>query len=170
MVKKAVVKLGILRHTVATVVSIATPAILVVVGYFVMLLIAIFSNTGLGGPFALPFWVLITIATSTIYTSTLLFLSVALAEVLARFFGKWHHVFQIPISTIILAILTFTAGAIARIYPNYQETITLFWADHTWIIFLILCVPLGIYLSTKGFFMHSVSLPFTFLKKLKQRG
>lgn len=169
MVKKAVsISNFILRHFVASVVSLVAPIVLLVFAYFVLFLIAIFTNSGLGSPIALPLWAILIFAISTIYTAILLFPSVLIAEATAHILGKWQHIIQIPISTLVLAILTYIASLVARLLPNYAETIILHWADNPFVVFLVLAIPLGVYWWTMKAVQIGISFPVVLFKRLRK--
>jgi hypothetical protein len=169
MVEKAVsISSFLFRHIVAAAVSIVTPVILWVIAYFLLLMIAIITNTTLGGPLSLPFWALFLLIVSIIYTVALLFPSVLIAEIAARSFGKWQHVAQIPISTLILAVLVFIASLIVRQNPSLAANEYLTWANYPWIVFLCLLIPLGIYWWVMKIVQTGTVLPGWLFKHLRK--
>jgi hypothetical protein len=158
----------ILRHFVASVVSIAVPVALVIITYCVLFIVAIITDTGLGGPVALPFWAVIILAISFLYTAILLFPSTLFAEAIARVFGKWQHIAQIPISTLILLLLVHALSLMIRRHPDYSEMNILHWANYPLVVFLILTIPLGIYWWTMKFIQAGFSVPTILFRKLRQ--
>jgi hypothetical protein len=137
------------RHTVASILSIALPMIIVFVGYFLLLLIAVVTDQGLGGPLALPFGLLFAFLTSFIYTMLFLFPATALAELFTKSFDKWKHLIQIPASFLILVILS---GIYALIYLQFFPSTTLGqWAIISGATALLLAIPLGVYWWTAKF-------------------
>jgi hypothetical protein len=169
MTKKAVsLSSFVLRHFIASMVSIVAPIVILIIGYFVLVVIAIFSNSGVGSPIALPFWTVFVFVTSILYTAILIFPSVLIAETISHIFGKWQHIAQIPISTLTLAMLIYATVFIVRHYPNYPEIVSLHWADHPFILFLILAIPLGIYWWTMKIAQAGISFPFIFFNRLRK--
>jgi hypothetical protein len=148
-----------LRHLIASIVSIAIPVVVVFITYFLLLLIALVTNSGLGGPIALSFWMIFFFIVSTLYTAILLFPSVLIAEISARVFGKWQHVAQVPISTLVLLLIVFVLSFAARNTPNYSEAILLHWANYPLVTFLVLSIPLGLYWWTMKIIQAGISLP-----------
>ncbi len=167
MVNKVVSISGFfVRHLVASLVSVVAPVILWGIAYLVLLLIAIFNNTGLGGPLALPFWAVFFLIAGAISTTLLLFPSVLIAETATRHLGKWRHLAQIPVSTLALAGLIHLASQLAHLRPGYSESSFLFWADYPWILFLALAIPLGIYWWTMKAVQTGLFIPAAVFKWL----
>lgn len=156
------------KHLIALTVSVVAPIILWVITYFVLFVIAIFTNSRLGSPVALPLWALIIFLLSVLYTVILLFPSVVLAETIARIFGKWQHIAQIPISTLFLAVLVFVTSSLVRIF-FYDSVINfLYWVDYPIIIFLGLTIPLGIYWWSMKIAQTGLLIPKMFFKRLRK--
>ncbi len=154
------------RHFVASVTSVVIPTVLLVVVYFVLLIIAIFTGTGLGSPISLPLWVAFVFVISTIYTAILLFPSALMAEAISSAFGKWQHIAQIPISMLVLVALILAASFTLRLYPDYSEIGFLHLVDNPIVTFIILLIPLGIYWWTMKIVQTGISIPTAFLKSL----
>lgn len=138
------------RHLIASLVSVGLPVALVTIAYFVLLVIAILTDTGLGSPVALPLWVLLTLVVSLGYTSLLLFPAVAVAEVVSRAFGKWQHVVQVPLSTVFLALFAVLLMAVIGLI-NQPHLSLKQWFNYSVLAFLVMTVPLGIYWWTMKF-------------------
>jgi hypothetical protein len=169
MVKKvARISSFILRHLIASLISVVTPVIILTISYFGLLLIAMITNRDLGGPIALPFWAVFIFIISSIYTGILLFPSVLFSEIISRGFGKWQHLVQIPISTLVLAILTFVIFLLVRSYPKYSEISILHWANYPFVFFLSLLIPLGLYWWTMKIIQAGVSFPFFLSNKIRK--
>lgn len=167
MIKKGILLSNfVLRHFVASIVSVVAPVVLLVITYVVLFVIAIITNSSLGSPIALPLWIAIIAVISVLYTAILLFPTALLAEAIARFFGKWQHIAQIPISTLVLLVLVYALSLIVRLHPNYSEIDILHWANHPLVIFLILTIPLGFYWWTMKIVQTGVTLPIVLFRKL----
>src|SRR4030065_1326007 len=134
-----------IRHLIASTVSIAIPVVIVFITYLLLLIIAPFTNSGLGGPIALPFWMITVFIVSTLYTAIFLFPSIFIAKTSARILGKWQHVAQVPISTLALLILVYALSFAAHRYPDYSEMDLLNWANYPLVTFLVMTAPLGLY-------------------------
>lgn len=160
----------IIRHFFASVVSVAIPVIFVTIVYFALLVVAVISNSGLGSPVALPFWVAVSFLTSIFYTAFLLFPSVVIAETISLPFGKWRHIAQVPISTLVLALLVFALTFIASLTLNHTAFNVRQWVNYSLMAMLVLAVPLGIYWWTMKLVQLVMSLPGTLLKQLGKRG
>jgi uncharacterized membrane protein YhaH (DUF805 family) len=98
----------------------------------------------------------------------LVFPSAFLAEAIARVFGKWQHIAQIPISILVLLLLVHALSLMARRQPDYSELNILHWANYPLIIFLILTIPLGIYWWTMKFVQAGFTVPFILFRKLRK--
>jgi hypothetical protein len=158
----------VFRHFVASVVSIVTPVIVWFIAYFVLFLVALFTNSTLGGPIALPGLAVLIFVTSVIYTSIFLFPSVSIAEITSRNLGRWQHIAQIPISTLALFVLIYISSQVARHLPIYNETHLLSWAESPFIVFLILAIPLGLYWWTMKAVQAGLSIPVGLFKRMKE--
>jgi hypothetical protein len=152
----------------ASLVSIAVPVIILLVAYFALFVIAVFTNSGLGSPIALPLWAIFVIVVSILYTAVLLFPSTFIAEIITRSFGKWQHIAQIPLSTLVLLILVYALSVVVRLLPNYLELNFLHWANYPFFAFLVLSIPLGIYWWTMKAVQTGVSIPMVFFRKLRK--
>lgn len=92
------------RHLAALLVTVVVPCVLWTLAYIALLLWAIFTDSGIGGPFAYPAGLLFCFIAASAASVVLLFPSVALAEWLARRQG-FPILAQIPISIAILSLL-----------------------------------------------------------------
>ena len=111
------------RHVIASIISIVLPVLITAGAYIVLFIMAVVYDGALGSPVALPLLALFVLATSIIYTTLLLFPAVAIAEVASQPFREWRHVMQIPLSTLILAILVATATAISNaVHHTFLDT------------------------------------------------
>lgn len=156
-----------LRHFVASVVSIAVPVFLVFVIYVGLFIVAIVTNSGPGGPLALPFWMLAAFVVSLLYTACLLFPSVWIAEMISHRFGKWHFVWEIFISTLVLGILIFaTSFMLNGIYNRDGMNLIL---NNPGYVFVALLIPLGIYWWTAKFVQLGFRLPGYFWSRLQNK-
>ena len=94
------------RYLLALAVTVAVPCVLWTITYLVLLLWAIFTGDGIGGPLAYPAGLLVIVVAATVASAVLLFPSTALAEWIAK--RRRLPIFaQIPISVAILALLCF---------------------------------------------------------------
>jgi hypothetical protein len=153
-----------LRHFSASMVSIAIPTILVVVIYVGLVMVAIVTASDLGGPLALPFWMLTALVVSILYTTFLLFPSVWIAEMISRRFGKWRFVWEIFISTIVLGILIFAATFVLNGIYN-RDGMNLI-RNNPGYVFIALLIPLGIYWWTAKLVELGILLPARIWNKL----
>ena len=77
----------VFRHLIASVVSVAVAVLIASIAYIVLFVIAIFTNSGLGSPIALPLWLVFIVLVSTVYTAALLFPSTLIAEIATHSLG-----------------------------------------------------------------------------------
>lgn len=156
------------RHFVASIVSVVVPPILVTCIYFVLLGLAIVTNSGLGGPLALPAGLIFSIVASLLYTSFLLFPSVAISEILSNRFGKWKYPGQMLLSTAALALLT-GAGVLAwHVTQDSREVDRSKWVSDSLLIFCLLLIPLGIYWWVCKIAEAGLAVPGRLLKWMRQ--
>ncbi len=121
----------LIRHGIASVLTIAIPCLLWIVVYFACLLWAILWNEPLGGPLALPAGILFFFVTFVIAVTTALFPSVALAEWIGRK-RDWPILAQIPLSITLMAAI----AGVFSLFSNVEVALA---------GFLLLLIPLGIY-------------------------
>ena len=93
------------RHASATGVLAAVLALTAGVSYVALLLIAIVTNQGLGGPLALPFMVLCGAVAGVLLGPLLLLPVTAITEWLCRRPGMLRLAAQIPLSTILASLV-----------------------------------------------------------------
>ena len=156
----------VVRHFVASIVSIAVPVILEVVVYLALLVAAILLNKGLGSPVSLPLTIALTVPIVVAYTAFFLFPSVLVAEIACRGFGKWHYVMQIPVSAVALLALVWLASLLLHLMPKYAELPLLHWASYPLYVFLILAIPLGLYWWTAKLVQMGIGVPAKLFRKL----
>lgn len=92
----------LIRHLVASIVSITAAILLVTVVYFTLLVVAIASNSGPGGLIALPFWAVAAGIFSLFYTACLPFPAVLIAELISQRLRSHQILASVLISTIAL--------------------------------------------------------------------
>jgi|GEM_PF-6688541 hypothetical protein len=156
-----------LRHFIASVVSISIPPLLVFLIYVGLVIFAIVTDSGLGGPLALPFWMLAAFVASILYTAFLLFPSVWLAEIVSRRFGKWQLLAQIPISTITLAVFVFASSLLLNLYANTPNSPLQMLNDPVY-IFAALLIPLGVYWWTAKLIELGFILPARMWRRISK--
>jgi hypothetical protein len=130
------------RHLLALLVTVALPCVLWTVVYFALLLWAVLTGGGVGGPLAYPVGLLFLFASATISSLVLLFPSTALAAWFSRRCAL-PVLAQIPISVTVLAVLCFTAVAVAGAagrQPFCRDLSVSFG-----ILFAVHLLPLGLY-------------------------
>lgn len=149
-------------------VSIIVPIVTLLITYIVLFVIAIFTNSGLGSPIALPLWFVFVFLVSALYTAVLLFPSVLIAETVSRIFGKWQHIAQIPVSSLALVLLVYILSLLVHSYPDYSAIPILNWAEHPFIVVLVLAIPLGIYWWTMKVVQTGIFLPIIFFERLRK--
>lgn len=156
------------RHLLASLISVALPVVLVIITYLILFVVAVFTNSGLGSPVALPLWAIFTFVGSIVYTVILLFPAVALAETISQPLGKWQHIAQIPLSTLFLALLV--GGLVALIGIVNQSHLSLNqWLNCSFVAFLVLAIPLGIYWWTMKFTQTILFVITTAIKWIGQK-
>lgn len=130
------------RHFLALAVTVAAACLTWTVIYFALLLWAVLTNGGLGGPFAYPAGLLFFFVSTAAAGLVLLFPSTALAEWIAR--RRGFPIFaQIPISAGVLALL---CGIVAGIVAAFGSQPALYGVSAGFgVLFLALLVPLGLY-------------------------
>jgi hypothetical protein len=134
----------LMRHVFASVVSIVWPPIAIVIGYVLLLLLALVTHSGMGSPIALPLWAFFALLTSIMATVTLLFPATSIAELITHRMGKSRHLIQIPLSTLILALIIMLLSAVVSLVRKTQNE-TYDWLAVATIVFLVLAIPLGVY-------------------------
>lgn len=102
-----------IRHAVASFATIAAACAIWTVVYVALLLWAIVSNSGLGGPLAYPGGLLFVAVTAGVASLLLFFPATVSAELICRG-GALPILTQIPVSVAMLAALCFVAGVIIR--------------------------------------------------------
>lgn len=130
------------RHLLALVVTVAVPCVLWTITYFALLLWAVFTGGGIGGPLAYPAGLLFFFVAAAVASLVLLLPSTALAEWFAKRRGLPILV-QIPISVAILALLCFVLVTIAASVgapPSFLGVSVGFG-----VLFIAHLLPLGLY-------------------------
>jgi hypothetical protein len=130
------------RHCLALAITVLAACALWTVTYFALLLWAVFTDSGIGGPLAYPAGLLFFFLASTAAGLVLLLPSTAFAEWLARRRG-FPILAQIPLSVAALAVLCLVVGGIAsavRAQPTLYDVSVGFG-----VLFFALLVPLGLY-------------------------
>lgn len=130
------------RHILALVVTVAVPCVLWTVTYFALLLWAVFTGGGIGGPLAYPAGLLFFFIAAIVASLLLLFPATALAEWFTKRRGLPILV-QIPISVGILALLCMLLVAVAASVgapPSFQGVSVGFG-----VLFIAHLLPLGLY-------------------------
>jgi hypothetical protein len=135
----------VLRHFIASIISIIAAIMFAVIVYFILFFAAIITNTDLGGPLALPLFIVIAGILSLIYTTLLLFPAVLIAELISQRLRTHQLIAQILLSTISLALLIILISYGIHFIPNYENYPFLSLANYPVQIFLVLCIPLGFY-------------------------
>ncbi len=132
----------LVRHFLASCVVVVSACILWTVLYFALLLWAVVSGGGIGGPLAYPVGLLLVFVLAAIVTALLLWPSAALAEWIGRR-SRLGILAQIPLSVAVLAVLSFTAAFIAHAF-NHPYFAGRFLSAGA-VVFIVHLVPLGIY-------------------------
>jgi hypothetical protein len=148
------------RHLLALAVTIAVPCVLWTIAYFALLLWAMVTNGGIGGPLAYPAGLLFFFVAATVASLVLLLPSTALAEWIARR-RRLPILAQIPISVGILALLCFVLVCIAASVdaaPSFQGVSVGFG-----VLFIAHLLPLGLY----WWMAQSGPLLFSLFKRLR---
>lgn len=131
------------RHLVALFVTVATACLLWTVVYFALLLWAVFSGGGIGGPLAFPAGLLFVLVAATLAVLSLFLPATALAELVARRRG-FPILVQIPISVAFLAVLSFiVVGTVMTVRSGTTTPKDFLIASG--LLFVIHLLPLGLY-------------------------
>jgi hypothetical protein len=131
-----------IRHCLALAITVLAACALWTITYFALLLWAVFTDSGIGGPLAYPAGLLFFFLASTAAGLVLFLPSTALAEWFARRRG-FPILAQIPLSVAGLAMLCFVMVGIAsavRAQPTLYGVSVSFG-----VLFFALLVPLGLY-------------------------
>jgi hypothetical protein len=104
-----------IRHGVASVATIVAACAIWTVGYGALVLLAILSNGGLGGPLAYPVGLLLVAVAAGAACFLLFFPATASAELICRS-RALSTLTQIPVSVAVLAALCVAAGIIVRAF------------------------------------------------------
>jgi hypothetical protein len=132
----------VMRHFVASIISLLVPVFLTAILYFILLFIAMYKDYPLGSPVALPIDILVAGILALCYTTFLLFPSVALAEIISMRVSRFRLPAQMILSTLILLglLLTFLLVLDQITEPqNYSLPVMFLFGV------IILPIPLGIY-------------------------
>jgi hypothetical protein len=130
------------RHLLALAVTVLAACVFWTVTYLALLLWAVFTGSGLGGPLAYPAGLLFFLVAATAACLLLLLPATALAEWFARRRG-FPVLAQIPISVVMLALLCLIAVGIAS---SVGSKPTLHGVSIGFgILFSALLLPLGLY-------------------------
>lgn len=130
------------RHFIALAVTVAAACVVWTVTYFALLLWAMFTDSGIGGPLAYPAGLLFFFVATTAVSLILLFPSTALAEWFARRRG-FPILAQIPVSVVVIALLCLATVGVASAVgsqPTFHGVSVGFG-----VLFLASLVPLGLY-------------------------
>lgn len=130
------------RHFCALLVTVAASCLLWTIAYLALLLWAVFTGGGIGGPLAYPAGLLFFFAATTVSCLVLLLPSTALAERFAKR-RAFPILVQIPVSVAILALLCFPVVAIATaagVQPSLHNL-----PVGSGILFAVHLLPLGLY-------------------------
>jgi hypothetical protein len=130
------------RHFLALVITVAVPCVLWTIAYFALLLWAMITGGGIGGPLAYPAGLLFFFVAATVASLVLLLPSTALAEWFARRNGL-PIIAQIPISVGILALLCFLLVAVAASVDAAPSTKSV--SVGFGVLFIVHLLPLGLY-------------------------
>ena len=130
------------RHVLALGVTVAAACVVWTVTYFALLLWAVVTGGGLGGPLAYPSGLLFFFVATTAAGLVLLFPSTVLAEWLARRRG-FPVLAQIPASVAVLALLCAIGGSLVAAWRSQPPLHGV--TAGGGVLFLALLVPLGLY-------------------------
>lgn len=134
----------LLRHFVASIVTIVLPIVIITFIYFILLLVAIIWDFPLGSPVVLPLSILAAFVISLIYTLVFLFPAVWFSELISKRL-KWSRFTQIFLSNVILFALVHLIFGTLQLLPVYENTTWLQFADQPLISSIFLALPLGLY-------------------------
>lgn len=154
------------RHSLALLVTVVVPCLLWTITYFGLLLWALFTDGGIGGPLAYPAGLLFFLAVAAISGLVLLMPATALAEWFAKRFALPILV-QIPVSVGALAVLCLlvVAGAVASGVPASFRGFSVGFV----VLFTGHLLPLGLYwwVAQSGPLLRTLFT--TLLRKLRSK-
>jgi hypothetical protein len=130
------------RHVLALFVTVAVLCMLWTVAYFALLLWAVFTNGGIGGPLAYPAGLMFFFVAGSVASLVLLFPSTACAEWFARR-RSFPILAQLPISIVVLALLCLVLAGIGAAFgaqPSFRGVTVGFG-----VLFVAHLLPLGLY-------------------------
>lgn len=130
------------RHCLAVAVTVAAACVVWSVAYIALLLWALLTDSGVGGPLAYPAGLLFVFLATTTASCILFFPCTALAEWFVRRRGL-PMIVQIPFSVVLLALCCLIAAGIASTigsHPAFGGSLIVFG-----MLFLSLLVPFGLY-------------------------
>lgn len=131
-----------LRHLMALLITVVVPCVLWTLAYGALLLWAMFTDGGIGGPLAYPAGLLFCFIAAIAASLVLLFPSTAIAEWLTRR-QKLPILAQIPISIAILALLCLIIASVTAAggaLPSFRDASVGFG-----VLFIAHLLPLGLY-------------------------
>ena len=135
----------LIRHFVASFLSVITPILLVIVGYIILLIVALITHQGPGGPLTLPFWAIAAGIICLLYTACIVFPAVAVSELISTRLPAHQLLAQIPISMLVLAMLVFGLAYGSSLVLIDTDSPLLQLIRHPLKITIFLCLPLGYY-------------------------
>ena len=147
------------RHFIALAVTDVMVCLVWTVTYVALLLWAMFTDGGIGGPLAYPAGLVFCFVATTVVSLLLLFPSTALAGWFARR-RNWPLIAQIPVSVVILALLCLVVVSIASAIgtlPTLHGVSVGFG-----LLFLVLLLPLGVY----WWAVQGIALLFSGIRRL----
>lgn len=132
-----------IRHGVASIATIVAACAIWTITYVALLLCAVASNGGLGGPLAYPGGLLVVAVIAAAGCLLLFFPATALAEWICRR-RALPILVQIPVSVAVLAVLCILAGIAVQVFRNsipFGLSVTRFSAG----LFGLSLLPVGFY-------------------------
>jgi hypothetical protein len=119
----------------------AASVVLPIVAYFALLLVAMVTNSGVGGPLALPFMMIVSVVGCAAAVAVVLWPVTTATEAVCGRRG-WVVLVQIPVSTLLMIAEVLVLGAlIAAIrHEPFAD-----WLTYSLIAAASLLIPLGVY-------------------------
>lgn len=144
LIPKSLVSIGgfCARHSLALFVTVGAACILWTILYFTLLLWAMLSSGGIGGPLAYPVGLLLVFVAATAGTLILLLPATALAEWIAYWRG-FPILAQIPVSVFFLALICLAMSGLAQLLGHPLFGRALF--PGFVFLFVAHLLPLGVY-------------------------
>ena len=159
----------LLKHGVATAVTVAAVSALIAAVYFALLIVAILTDGGIGSPLTLPVFLVLATVLMTV-VALVIFLPVTVTATWIRSRRDLHHLFEIPIAALLFVIYIFLVATAITLSTRSSLDIG------SWYVFgvaVALLPLLGLYwvcLQSTGWLLTAAERVVAFLRNSKRDG